>query len=145
MSVRRKNNCRTSLVHIEKVGEMTMTMILLRRMCLVILVFMVCLAMGTQIAMATEGGSSYYFPGASATFGVGVAPHPGFMMANQLIYYRGRSIISTKTMDFITIQYCRLPSMNWVISGQGWIVALIMYALALLSPISIPTPSHGMR
>ena len=64
-------------------------MILLRRTCLLILGLMVCLATGTQIAMATEGGSSYYFPGASATFGVGVAPHPGFMMANQLIYYRG--------------------------------------------------------
>jgi hypothetical protein len=64
-------------------------MILLRRLCLVILVLMVCLAMGPQIALATEGGASYYFPGGSATFGVGVAPEPGFMMANQLIYYRG--------------------------------------------------------
>jgi len=64
-------------------------MILLHRTCLLILGLMVCLTVGSKTALATEGGSSYYFPGASATFGVGVAPHPGFMMANQLIYYRG--------------------------------------------------------
>jgi hypothetical protein len=36
---------------------------------------------------ASEGGSSYYFPGAFASFAVAVAPDPGYQFVNQSLYY----------------------------------------------------------
>jgi hypothetical protein len=36
---------------------------------------------------ATEGGASYYFPGAFASFGVALAPEPGFLVADQVLLY----------------------------------------------------------
>ena len=38
-------------------------------------------------AAATEGASSYYFPGANGTFATALPPAPGFMLANQTFYY----------------------------------------------------------
>jgi hypothetical protein len=38
-------------------------------------------------ASATEGGASYYFPGAFGSFAVAVAPEPGFLFANQTLIY----------------------------------------------------------
>lgn len=48
-----------------------------------------CLMLGQHTAHATEVGSSYYFPGSSTTFATAVAPVPGFMMANQMLFYNG--------------------------------------------------------
>lgn len=51
---------------------------------------MLCLALllsGTMSGYASEGGSSYYFPGAFASFAVAVAPDPGFQFVNQTLYY----------------------------------------------------------
>jgi hypothetical protein len=50
-----------------------------------------CLILGQQTAYATEGGSSYYFPGSSTTFGVAMPPEPGFMVADQLLYFNGNA------------------------------------------------------
>lgn len=38
---------------------------------------------------AAEGGSSYYFPGAFASFGVAIPAAPGFQFVNQTLYYHG--------------------------------------------------------
>ena len=48
-----------------------------------------CLVIMQPVAQATEGASSYYFPGSSTTFAVAVAPKPGFMVANQMLIYSG--------------------------------------------------------
>jgi len=63
----------------------------MKRLLVCISLIAVCLQMNPQTVQATEGGSSYYFPGVSATFGVGIAPEPGFMMAEQLLYFNGRA------------------------------------------------------
>ena len=63
----------------------------MRRISLLALLLAFFLTLGQHTAQATEGGSSYYFPGASATFGVAIPPEPGFMMADQLIYYNGNA------------------------------------------------------
>ena len=47
------------------------------------------LVLGQHAAQATEGGSSYYFPGAAATFGAAVAPDTGFLFADQILIYDG--------------------------------------------------------
>jgi hypothetical protein len=47
------------------------------------------LFIGELPSSASEGGSSYYFPGAFATFGVAVPPDPGFQFVNQTLYYHG--------------------------------------------------------
>jgi hypothetical protein len=47
------------------------------RKLLVVSMTMCSLLIGHLTAHATEGGSSYYFPAASATFAVAVAPAPG--------------------------------------------------------------------
>jgi len=52
-----------------------------------LLVFMCCLFMGQQTVHATEAASSYYFPGSTGTFAVAVAPDPGFMFVNQMLFY----------------------------------------------------------
>lgn len=61
----------------------------MKRICFFVQLLVCCLILGRQAAEATEGGSSYYFPGSSATFGVAVAPDPGLMIANQMLFYRG--------------------------------------------------------
>ena len=61
----------------------------MRRITILVLVLAFCLSLGQHTAQATEGGSSYYFPGSSATFGVAIPPEHGFMMADQLIYFNG--------------------------------------------------------
>ncbi len=50
-----------------------------------------CLVLGQHSVQATEGGSSDYFPGTFATFGVALPPEPGFMAVNQLLYYNGKA------------------------------------------------------
>jgi len=44
---------------------------------------------GQLTAYAAEGGSSYYFPGAFASFAVAATPDPGFKFADQALYYHG--------------------------------------------------------
>ena len=39
---------------------------------------------------ASEGGSSYYFPGAFASFAVAVAPYQGPLFTNQTLYYHAK-------------------------------------------------------
>jgi hypothetical protein len=47
----------------------------------------VALMFAPRGASATEGGASYYFPGAFGSFAVAVAPEPGFLFANQVLIY----------------------------------------------------------
>lgn len=47
------------------------------------------MVLGQHAAQATEGGSSYYFPGAAATFGAAVAPDTGFLFVDQILIYDG--------------------------------------------------------
>jgi len=61
----------------------------MKRMFLVVSLLVCSLMLGQHTAQATEGASSYYFPGSSTTFGAAVAPAPGFMAVNQMLYYRG--------------------------------------------------------
>jgi len=58
----------------------------MKRMLFVVQLLVCCLFLGPQTVQATEGASSYYFPGASASFAVAVAPDPGFMFYNQMLY-----------------------------------------------------------
>jgi hypothetical protein len=44
-----------------------------------------------QAARASEGASSYYFPGAFGTFLVSVPPEPGFSVANQALIFGGNA------------------------------------------------------
>ena len=59
------------------------------RRTLLLPLMLIILVVGQPAAQATEGASSYYFPGANTAFGVAVPPEPGFMMANQLLMYHG--------------------------------------------------------
>ena len=45
---------------------------------------------GQQPVYATETGGSYYFPGISATFAPGMAPHPGYMAVDQMLFLSGK-------------------------------------------------------
>ena len=68
-------------------------------------------------AHAMEGGSSYYFPGSLGSFGVALAPAPGFQVANQTFLYgasldravlQGRVQASLDTFavyDLLTVAY----------------------------------------
>ncbi len=56
---------------------------------IVALLLVSCFVTMQPAAQATEGASSYYFPGSSTTFAVAVAPHPGYMVANQMLIYSG--------------------------------------------------------
>jgi hypothetical protein len=47
--------------------------------------------LGPHTVHATELGASYYFPGISATFAPGVAPHAGTMFVEQMLYQAGRA------------------------------------------------------
>ena len=59
------------------------------RRTLLLPLLLIILVLGQPTVQATEGASSYYFPGANTAFGVAIPPEPGFMMANQLLIYQG--------------------------------------------------------
>ena len=61
----------------------------MKRMLFLVPLLLCCLVLGPRTAGATEGGSSYYFPGASTTFVTAVTPEHGFMFADQVVYYNG--------------------------------------------------------
>jgi hypothetical protein len=63
----------------------------MKRILVVVLLLAACLGMARGVAQATEGASSYYFPGSSAAFAVAVAPEPGFMAVSQTLFYSGRA------------------------------------------------------
>ena len=52
---------------------------------------MCCWIIQPNIAFATEGASSYYFPGSATTFATSVAPTPGFMFVNEMLFYSGKA------------------------------------------------------
>ncbi len=56
---------------------------------IIALLLISCFVTMQPAAQATEGASSYYFPGSSTTFAVAVAPKPGYMVANQMLIYNG--------------------------------------------------------
>ena len=54
--------------------------------------FVCLLSLGVLLSLqppvhASEGGSSYFFPGAFASFAVAIPPDPGFQYVNQTLYY----------------------------------------------------------
>ena len=63
----------------------------MRRLLVVVLLLASGLGMARGVAQATEGASSYYFPGSSTAFAVAVAPEPGFMAVSQTLFYSGRA------------------------------------------------------
>jgi hypothetical protein len=63
----------------------------MKRILVVVLLLASCLGMARGVAQATEGASSYYFPGSSTAFAVAVAPEPGFMAVSQTLFYSGRA------------------------------------------------------
>ncbi|MDR3590852.1 MAG: transporter [Negativicutes bacterium] len=66
----------------------------MKRMLFVFHLLVCCLILGQNTARATEGASSYYFPGAATTFATAVAPAPGLMVANQMLYYSGKADVA---------------------------------------------------
>lgn len=52
---------------------------------------MCCWVIQPHTVYATEGAFSYYFPGAATTFATGVAPEPGFMFVNEMVFYSGNA------------------------------------------------------
>jgi hypothetical protein len=50
-----------------------------------------CLFFTQPTVWATEGAQSYYFPGSLANFATAVAPAPGFVFANQMLFYSGKA------------------------------------------------------
>ena len=52
---------------------------------------MFCWLIQPNIAFATEGAASYYFPGSATTFATSVAPTPGFMFVNEMLFYSGNA------------------------------------------------------
>ncbi|MDT8285127.1 MAG: transporter, partial [Thermovirgaceae bacterium] len=63
----------------------------MKRLLIAAQLLVLCLILGQDPAHATEGASSYYFPGASSTFTVAIAPEPGFMFVNQMLFYSGKA------------------------------------------------------
>lgn len=63
----------------------------MKRMIIVIPLLACCLLLGQQAVQATESASSYYFPGSTGSFAVAVAPNPGFMAANQMLFYHAKA------------------------------------------------------
>jgi len=62
-----------------------------------VIVTSVMTCIGAHAAEASEGASSYYFPGAFATFMVAVPPDPGLSVASQTLIFGGqaqRSVIN---------------------------------------------------
>jgi hypothetical protein len=54
------------------------------------LLCMAAILFRTQNVQATEGASSYYFPGAFGSFAAAVAPDPGLMLVDQMFFYRAK-------------------------------------------------------
>ena len=52
-------------------------------------VLICCCIFQPKLVHATEGASSYYFPGSATTFATAVAPAPGFMFVNEMLFYSG--------------------------------------------------------
>ena len=63
----------------------------MKRSFLVLLVLVFSIFIGKHTAHATEGAQSYYFPGSMANFNTAVAPTPGGMFVNQMLFYSGRA------------------------------------------------------
>ena len=62
----------------------------MKRMAIIVLLLVCFLFAGQHTTYATEGGSSYYFPGISATFAPALEPHPGWLAANQMLFLGGK-------------------------------------------------------
>ena len=63
----------------------------MKRLIVVVPLLLCCLLLGHQPAWATEGGASYYLPGAPVTFATAVAPPPGFLGLNQMVFMNLRA------------------------------------------------------
>lgn len=63
----------------------------MKRLLFIVHVLACCLLFGQPAAQATEGAQSYYFPGAATSFATAVAPEPGFLFANQMLFYSGKA------------------------------------------------------
>jgi hypothetical protein len=63
----------------------------MRRMLLAVQLLACCLLFGQHTAQATEGAQSYYFPGSATNFTTAVAPAPGFLFVNQMLFYSGKA------------------------------------------------------
>ncbi|MBP1764373.1 MAG: hypothetical protein H6Q65_1431 [Firmicutes bacterium] len=63
----------------------------MKRVFFLVYLLVVCLILRQHTVHATEGGSSYYFPGTNAAFLSVVAPSPGFMRVNQMLFYNGKA------------------------------------------------------
>lgn len=63
----------------------------MKRMLFVMFLFAGCLFLGQPAAQAAEGAQSYYFPGSSTSFATAVAPPPGFMFVNEMLFYSGKA------------------------------------------------------
>jgi hypothetical protein len=63
----------------------------MKRIIFVGQLLMGCCIIHSNIAFATEGASSHYFPGSATTFATAVAPTPGFMFVNEMIFYSGNA------------------------------------------------------
>lgn len=61
------------------------------RMLVAVHMLVCCLLFAPQPAQATEGAQSYYFPGSATNFGTAVAPTPGFVFVNQMLFYSGKA------------------------------------------------------
>lgn len=59
----------------------------MKRMTIAVVLLICSLFIGLQTAHATESGTSYYFPGAAGTFAAALAPDPGFMLVDQMLFY----------------------------------------------------------
>ena len=60
-------------------------------MSLLFQLLLCCLILCQNTAYASEGASSYYFPGCFNTFVNAAEPAPGFMTANQMLFYSGKA------------------------------------------------------
>ena len=63
---------------------------ILKHILLACLLCICALLSGQQAAQASEGASSYYFPGSFGSFAVAVAPDKGFQFASQTLYYKAK-------------------------------------------------------
>ncbi len=63
----------------------------MKRMIILVTLLLCGLLLGTHTTYATEGGASYYFPGASASFATALEPAPGVMVVNQMLFLGGKA------------------------------------------------------